>query len=139
MNRSFIKSAVLGLAVAVAALALLAFVGALALEKTSDPDKLITPVAFAALAVASTAGGAVAARKDGAGLAASALCGVMLSVIHLALNLAFDGRLRVLLLVATYAALVFLSLLGGLLFGNRRSHSASKKLRRLRKRSRGAK
>ena len=138
MNGSFFKSAAIGLVAAVAALLLLAAVGAFAADRASDPDKLITPVAYAALAVASVVGGTVSARIGGAGLSASAVCGAMLSIVHLAVHLALGGQLRVLPLIATYAGIVALSFIGGALFGRRRIRSASNKLRKLRRYSRRA-
>ena len=134
MNRSFFKSAAIGLAVSLAVLCILVLIGALIAGKTADPNKLITPLAFAILGVSAFAGGASAARLGGYdGLASAAVCGAMLSILHLAVHLALGGRLEMLPLILTYAGIVVLAFFGGIVFSRRASASSSKKLRKFKK------
>ena len=141
MNKNFIKSVLTGAVVGAGALIVLALIGALLVNRSADPDKLIPPAAYVSLFLSSFIGGAVASRAGGyGGVGAAAFCGVLLAVAHLIVRVISGGGLSFFPLVAVYAAMVLLSTLAGLLFRRRASRSASrtvKKFKRLSRRARG--
>ncbi len=133
MNRYLLRSAAAGLAVALAVLCALVLVCAFIAGKSSDPAKLITPMSYAILALSAFAGGAAASRIGGYdGLAASAVCGALLSVLHLAVRLALGGGDKLFPLAALYAGIVLFAFLGGSLL-RKRGRKSSKSIRKLRK------
>ena len=138
MNTRTIRPILISLACAVAALALCVLLGAVAANRADDPDKLTAPAAYAAVIVSAFVGGAAATRLGGTGSILNAVFfALAYAALHIVAHLIAGGPVRLLPLVALYAAMLFSAVAAGLIF-RQRGGSRSKTVRKMKRYSKQA-
>ena len=132
---STLKSALFGTGIALLSAMLLLFLCAGICYSTADPDALTTPLSLSALYLSATIGGFASVRRNrGGALFCGALCGALLILAFLMINLCFHTTharsFLPIIAVLLRAVILLFSVLGGFLGLHRHTAAGSRHRRK---------
>lgn len=130
-----LKSALFGTGIALLAAMLLLFLCAGICYGTADPDALTTPLSLSALYLSAMIGGFASVRRNrGGALFCGALCGALLILAFLMINLCFHATysrsFSPMIALLLRAVVLLFSVLGGFLGLHRRTAAGSRHRRK---------